>query len=82
MIDERKAAYATADGAFDADAFAADLGAAKRNVAVSYAIFPGLLNVVFVAVFLKMGGIDLAIAAGHDVVEQVQANLALWAGMA
>ena len=51
LVDERRAAYQTSEGGFDAEAFEADLAAAGATVAASLAIFPGSLNLVFLVAF-------------------------------
>ena len=82
LVDERRASWQAADGAFDAQAFAADLGAARRSVAVAYAIFPGMLNVVFLIAFVQAGGPQEALAAYEHMLQQMDANMAIWTGMA
>ena len=81
VIDERRAAYETADGAFDAEAFAADLFAARRNVVTSLAIFPGSLNLVFLVAFLQADGVEAAGGAWDNLVRTVEANVAIWSSM-
>ena len=81
LIDERRKAYVTADGAFDADAFNSDLNEGRRNVIVSLMIFPGSLNLVGLIAYIKLDGWQMTMDAGGDVMHQMQANVALWGGM-
>ena len=80
LIDERRAAYEDADGAFDAAAFAADLSAAKRNILVSLAIFPGSLNLIFLVAYLEADGWAATLDAYDNFLRTVNANLAIWGG--
>jgi len=81
-IDDRRATYEDAAGGFDAEAFAADLSAAKRTIAISYAIFPGSLNLVFLVAFLEAGGIAASGDAWENLLGQSSRNLAIWSSMA
>ena len=81
LIDERRAAYETVGGAFDIEAFRADLTAARVNVATSLAIFPGLLNVVFVVAFLQADGLSYAAEAWENLLRTAGTNTAIWAGL-
>jgi len=81
VIDERRALYTRADGGFNADAFAADLSSARSKVALSLAIFPGSLNLVFLVGFFKADGVSAALDAYELFLQQASANLALWSGM-
>ena len=80
-IDERRAAYESEDGEFDADAFAADLSTAQRNNFLAQAIWPGLPNLVMLIAYLKADGISASMAAWGDFTSAVEANLALWGSM-
>jgi len=51
--DERRASYETAQGGFDADAFEEDLARGRANVAKSYAIYPGSINLVSLFVYYE-----------------------------
>ena len=81
LIDERRAAYETVDGAFDIEAFRSDLTAGRVNVATSLAIFPGLLNVVFVIAFLQADGLSYAADSWENLLTQVGKNTAIWGGL-
>ena len=52
--DERRAAYETAAGAFDAEALSADLANARLSIAQSYAVFPGSLILIQLLVLYKI----------------------------
>lgn len=54
--DARRATYETADGAFDAPAFASDLAGARRTILKSYAIYPGSVNLIFGIAFIRADG--------------------------
>ena len=82
VIDERRAAYEEDDGSFNVAAFESDLSAAKVNIGVSYAIFPGSLNLIFLVAFLEAGGVDAVLDAWNNLGGQVDRNVAIWTGMA
>lgn len=81
LIDERRQSYEAGDGGFDADAFAGDLNAARATVAVSLAIFPGSLNLIFLVAFLQADGVAASLTAWDDLLAQVDRNVGIWAGM-
>ena len=81
-IDAQRAKYQTADGGFDADAFAADVSAAKLNVLVAKAIFPGLLYVIFGVAFIQADGIAKALESVEQIQATINGNMALWGRMA
>jgi hypothetical protein len=78
VCDSRRTALQTEDGAFDADALQASLDEARRNVLIGYAIFPGLLNVVFLIVFIQVDGLQLVQDSFDQVMATVQGNMELW----
>ena len=82
VIDERRAAYEDDDGSFNVGAFESDLSAAKVNIGVSYAIFPGSLNLIFLVAFLEAGGVDAVLDAWNNLGGQIDRNVAIWTGMA
>jgi hypothetical protein len=82
VIDERRGNYEDADGGFDAEAFAADLAAGRGTIAVSLAIFPGTLNLVFLVAFLQADGVSAVLEAWGAASAQVGRNIDLWTGMA
>lgn len=81
LINERRAMYETADGAFDANAFAAELADARKNILVSLAIFPGSLNLIFLVAFLEADGVSATLAAYDNMLRTVDANMAIWGAM-
>lgn len=81
LVNERRACYETSDGAFDADAFAADLSAAKRATVVASAIFPGSLNLVMLVAYLQCDGVAKTMEAWDGMLETIMANVALWSRM-
>lgn len=81
LIDARRASCTTRDGAFDADSFAAHLGAARKNVAVSLAIFPGSMNLIFFVAYLQADGVQATLDAWAQMLSTVAANVELWRGM-
>jgi len=78
--DERRAAWQTADGAFDADAFRKDLAHGRSTVAKAYFLFPGLPLIVSNLVFYspRVNGLQLMqdYAATQNVM--LAKNAALW----
>ena len=72
--DARRAAFTAADGAFDAAAFADGLSRARRQIAVSYAIYPGIPNVIFAFVAYQLDAFSAATAASDDILKVVREN--------
>lgn len=70
----RRAAFETADGAFDAEAFDAGLGAARRKIALSYAVYPGLPNAVFLFLAYRLDAFSAATDNAEDVLGVVKQN--------
>ena len=60
--DERRSSYATADGGFDADAFAADVQVGRRTVAIGYCVLPGLPLTLQTLLFIKLDGWSAVLA--------------------
>ena len=81
VVDGRRRAYETAGCGFDADAFARDLNAARLTVAISLAIFPGSLNLVFLIAFLQADGTTYALGAWANLQAQADRNIDIWTGM-
>ena len=79
MCDERRAAYETAKGEFDAEAFQADLVTGRKTIASAYALFPGAPFVVSNLVFyFKMDGAQVMqdyVAANSVFIAK---NAAMW----
>ena len=78
LVAERKAGWETADGGFDADAFARDLATGRSQVAISLCIFPGSLNVIGGITFIQADGISASLDALNQLQATVNGNLALW----
>lgn len=53
VCDSRRASYELPTGEFDVKTFQNDLATARRTVAQSYAVYPGSLQLVGVATFVK-----------------------------
>ena len=60
LIDSRRAAYQAADGTFDAEGFASDLGLARKNCLVATAIWPGVPFAIFAILFFQVDGVEQA----------------------
>jgi hypothetical protein len=60
LIDSRRAAYQAADGTFDVDGFASDLGLARKNCLVATAIWPGVPFAIFTLLFFQVDGVEQA----------------------
>ena len=60
LCDERRAAYQAPDGAFEPEAFAADLSYARFTVAKSFAIFPGSTVLLQLGLFIRLDGMGQA----------------------
>ena len=56
LCNERRASYETEEGAFDAEAFSADLFRAKLTVVRAFCIFPGTIYLVQAGLFYKLDG--------------------------
>eukprot|EP00325_Prymnesiales_sp_UTEX-LB-985_P003739 CAMPEP_0174695538 /NCGR_PEP_ID=MMETSP1094-20130205/1896_1 /TAXON_ID=156173 /ORGANISM="Chrysochromulina brevifilum, Strain UTEX LB 985" /LENGTH=264 /DNA_ID=CAMNT_0015892067 /DNA_START=108 /DNA_END=899 /DNA_ORIENTATION=- len=78
--DERRAGWTTAGGAFDAQAFEADLNEGRWTIAKAYALFPGLPFVVSNLVFYspKVNGLQLLSEFAASNNEMMAKNAALW----
>ncbi|KAL1522258.1 hypothetical protein AB1Y20_017253 [Prymnesium parvum] len=55
----RRALYETRSGAFDSTAFAKDLARARKTVVLSYAVFPGVFQLVALVIFFRVDGYHL-----------------------
>jgi hypothetical protein len=70
--DERRAAYETQSGGFDAEAFEADLQRGRLNIAKAYLLFPVGPNLIATLVFFgKANGLQVI----QDYLAQTQAVL-------
>lgn len=56
--DARRASYTDAEGAFDVDAFSGDLGKARFNILAFLAAYPGVPNLIFLAVAYKKNALQ------------------------
>lgn len=72
--DERRAGFETADGAFDDVAFADALSTARRNIVLSYALYPGLPNAIFLFLAWRLDAFSGALESADDVLGVVQQN--------
>ena len=81
FCDERRAAWQTADGSFDAAAFEADLSTGRRTIASAYFLFPGIPFIASNLVWYspQVNGLQLT----KDLIEQqsvmIAKNADLWA---
>ncbi len=84
LCQERRLSYETSDGAFAADAFAADLGLAQRNYFGALAIYPGSMYLIGAVVFLQVDGwaqLQDYVYGDGGLLSRITANLALWGRM-
>ena len=72
LCDERRARYASSDGAFKAEAFETDVRKARQTVAVGYALYPGILNAIFAYVAYRIDAYHSALNAANDLLTGVQ----------
>jgi hypothetical protein len=73
-LNARRATFERADGSFNREAFAAALGAARAKVALSLCVWPGLPNVLFLFLALKLDAFSSAAESASDVLAVVQSN--------
>mmetsp|Transcript_31704 Transcript_31704/g.97052 ORF Transcript_31704/g.97052 Transcript_31704/m.97052 type:complete len:142 (-) Transcript_31704:296-721(-) len=66
LCDERRASYQRPDGSFDAEAFGSAVNKARRTVAIGYAIYPGILNAIFLYVGYRIDALGIALGAADD----------------
>jgi len=74
LCDERRATYQRPDGTFDAKAFGDGVRQATRTIAVGYAVYPGILNVIFAYVGYRIDAYHLIVEAAGDFVSGVQTS--------
>lgn len=72
--DARRATFETADGSFDAEAFQSSLDAARRKIVLSYALYPGVPNLIFLFLAYRLNAFDAAADSAEDVFGVVKEN--------
>ena len=75
LIDARRKLMDAPGGAFDADAFADCLNAARRTVLTSLAIFPGSFFILFAITALKLDAASMVQESAGDILGVIQSNL-------
>ena len=78
VCDERRAAFdkaASDGGGFDAEAFTEALSRGRRNILLSYAVYPGIPNSIFLLTAIKLDALNtFLLPASQDVLATLRTN--------